>query len=287
MKQLGCSTMLYRNFSLEQALAGIRKAGGHAIELCARSSTTGQITHLDLDRHDGVDGHYQEVKQTITTHGLKIESLAISGQQISQPAGLERLIEASCQLKTNTVVVSSGGISNSEESFLQFVDKLNQASTALAGGQIRLSVKPRMGRAVHNVATAKQLMAEVDANWVGLNFDATHIYRSHPDADPVRALTELQPHIFTVRMRDHRLSREPKVGPVETQIPGNGVLDLARLTNIIKQMPNISVAILEIVGIHKLSNPNFDTVQEIVTTSISYLKPLLWEYVATPMTTII
>ena len=61
MKQLGCSTMLYRNFSLEQALAGIRKAGGHAIELCARSSTTGRITHLDLDRHDGVDGHYQEV----------------------------------------------------------------------------------------------------------------------------------------------------------------------------------------------------------------------------------
>ena len=287
MKQLGCSTMLYRNFSLEQALAGIRQAGGYAIELCARSSTTGQIAHLDLNRHDDVDGHYQEVKQAITAHGLKVESIAISGQQISQPAGLKRLIEASCQLKTDTVVVNSGGVSNSEESFLQFVDKVNQASVALAKGQIRLSIKPQMGRAVHDVATAKQLMTEVDADWVGLNFDATHIYRSHPDADPVQALTELQPHIFTVRMRDHRLSREPKVGAVGTQIPGNGVLDLAGLTSIIKQMPNISVAILEIVGIHKLPNLNFDTVQEIVTTSISYLKPLLWEYVATPMTTII
>ena len=110
MKQLGCSTMLYRNFSLEQALAGIRQAGGYAIELCARSSTTGQIAPLDLNRHDDVDGHYQEVKQAITAHGLKVESIAISGQQISQPAGLERLIEASCQLKTDTVVVNSGGV---------------------------------------------------------------------------------------------------------------------------------------------------------------------------------
>lgn len=287
MKEIGCSTMLYRNFSLKQALAGIQQAGGSAIELCARSSVTGQITHLDLNRHDDVNDYYQKVKQTITNHNLLIESIAVSNQQIAQPAELERLIEASHQLGTDTVVISSGGVSNSEESFLLFVDKINQASTILTGSQIRLSVKPRVGRAVHDVATAEQLMTKVDANWVGLNFDATHIYRSHPHADPVQALAELQPHIFTVRIRDHQVSREPKVGPVETQIPGNGGLDLVGLASIIKQMPNVSAAILEIVGTHKRPEMTFNTIQEMVTTSISYLKPLLWEYVATPMTTII
>ena len=68
-------------------------------------------------------------------------------------------------------------------------------------------------------------MTKVDANWVGLNFDATHIYRSHPHADPVQALAELQPHIFTVRIRDHQVSREPKVGPANAEClvgdPGN------------------------------------------------------------------
>ena len=287
MKKIGCSTMLYRNFSLKQALAGIQQAGGSAIELCARSSVTGQITHLDLNRHDDVNDYYQKVKQTITNHNLLIESIAVSNQQIAQPAELERLIEASHQLGTDTVVISSGGVSDSEESFLLFVDKINQASTILTGSQIRLSVKPRVGRAVHDVATAVQLMTKVDANWVGLTFDATHIYRSHPHADPVQALAELQPHIFTVRIRDHQVSREPKVGPVETQIPGNGGLDLVGLASIIKQMPNVSSAILEIVGTHKRPEMTFNTIQEMVTTSISYLKPLLWEYVATPMTTII
>lgn len=287
MKQIGCSTMLYRNFSLRQALAGIQQSGGSVIELCARQSLTGQVVHLDLNRSDDVDDHYEEVKQTINDYNFQVESIAVSNQQISQPAELERLIEASHQMGTNTVVVSSGGVSNSEESFLLFVNKINHASSILTGSQIRLSVKPRVGRAVYDVATAERLMTQVDANWVGLNFDATHIYRSHPHADPVQALSELQPHIFTVRVRDHQVSREPKVGVVETQIPGNGALDLVGLASIIKKMPNISAAILEIVGIHKRPELTFDAVQDMVVSSTSYLKPLLWEYVATPMTTII
>ena len=77
------------------------------------------------------------------------------------------------------------------------------------------------------------------------------------------------------------------MGVVETQIPGNGALDLVGLASIIKKMPNISAAILEIVGIHKRPELTFDAVQDMVVSSTSYLKPLLWEYVATPMTTII
>ncbi|MFP6719132.1 MAG: hypothetical protein VCF25_02500 [Candidatus Poribacteria bacterium] len=36
MKQLGCSTVLYGDFDLDEALAGIEKAEYHAVELCAR-----------------------------------------------------------------------------------------------------------------------------------------------------------------------------------------------------------------------------------------------------------
>ncbi len=44
MKDLGCSTILYGGFSLEQALEGIAQAGYKAIELCARP---GMAPHLE------------------------------------------------------------------------------------------------------------------------------------------------------------------------------------------------------------------------------------------------
>ena len=128
-------------------------------------------------------------------------------------------------------------------------------------------------------------MAEVNQQWVGINFDPTHLYRSQ--VDPVQAITDLQPYILNLRIRDHQLSREAKVGPVETQIPGNGVLNLAGMTNKMKQLSNISAVVLEIVGLHKPPQPSLEVVQQIVITSFNYLKPMLFEYVATPITTII
>ena len=61
MKQLGCSTLLYRHFSLAQALDGIRKAGGYAVELCGRPSVDKQFTHLDLNLDDGFDNHCKSI----------------------------------------------------------------------------------------------------------------------------------------------------------------------------------------------------------------------------------
>ena len=78
-----------------------------------------------------------------------------------------------------------------------------------------------------------------------------------------------------------------KVGPIETQIPGKGVLDLQAIADIIKMMPQISYAVLEIIGMHDKTKIKFDEIQRIVEESIAYLKPMFFEYVATPMTTIV
>ena len=48
MKALGCSTILYGRYSLEQALKGIAKAGYKAIELCARP---GMAPHLEIGKN--------------------------------------------------------------------------------------------------------------------------------------------------------------------------------------------------------------------------------------------
>ena len=72
MKQLGCSTLLYRHFSLAQALDGIRKAGGYAVELCGRPSVDKQFTHLDLNLDDGFDNHCKSIQELIAQNGLWI-----------------------------------------------------------------------------------------------------------------------------------------------------------------------------------------------------------------------
>ncbi len=285
MKQIGCSTLLYRHFSLAQALNGIRQAGGYAVELCGRPAVGKQSTHLDLKQGDQFDDHCKVIDELIVQNSLWIESIAVSGHQLDQPLVLERLTTAAHLLNVETITVSSGGLAHNDASFSQFIEKVNRVSLALAGSKIRLSIKPRVGRSVCDISSIQRLMTEVNQQWVGINFDPTHLYRSQ--VDPVQAITDLQPYILNLRIRDHQLSQEAKVGPVETQIPGNGVLDLAGMTNKMKQLPTISAVVLEIIRLHKPPKPSLEEVQQIVTTSFNYLKPMLFEYVATPMTTII
>ena len=285
MKQLGCSTLLYRNFSLAQALDGIRKAGGYAVELCGRPSGDKQFTHLDLNLDDEFDNHCKSIQELIAQNGLWIESIAINGRQLDHPLLLERLIIATGLLNVQIVTVNSGGVADNDNSFSQFVEKINRVSSLLSKSKVRLSIKPRVGRSIHDVPSIQRLMTEVNNQQVGINFDPTHLYRSQ--VDPVQALNYLEPYVLNVRIRDHQLSQEAKVGPVETQIPGNGVLDLAGITNKVKQLPNITAVVLEIVGLHKSPQPSLESVQNIVSSSFNYLKPLMFEYVATPMTTII
>ena len=70
VKDLGCSTILYGGFSLEQALEGITKAGYQAIELCARP---GMAPHLEIGK---TASYYKAIKAQVASYGLAIESIA-------------------------------------------------------------------------------------------------------------------------------------------------------------------------------------------------------------------
>lgn len=258
--QLGCSTLLFGGYPLEQALASIAAAGYAAIELAAIPS---MADHLPDDA--GPDA-YRALRRQIEGAGLAIESVGASTNLLDPAARArcERLLRAAALLGAPAITTGSGGRPDDEASFGEVVATLNELARAGAAVGVRLSIKPHVGQAAYSTPTALRLMAEVDRDWVGLNFDASHLYRA--DEDPIAALGTLAPHLVTCRIRDIA-GKQPGPGPVERQIPGRGVLDVAGLMPVIAGL-SLPYVTLEIVGARDLPLPE---VERVVRESRQYL----------------
>ena len=268
MKALGCSTILYGGFSLEQALDGIAKAGYKAIELCARP---GMAPHLEIGKPAA---YYEQIKAQVASYGLTIESIAGTGGIGLDSPEFDAVIEAAQQVDAPAIAEGAGGKSDDEKSFKQVVELVNAIASRTSQAGIKLSLKPHVNNAVYSTETALRFMQEVDREWVGINFDASHIWRTETAEDPVESLRQLKDYIATLRIRDNRESREGPIGPVETQIPGRGAIDLPALAAVMNTIDRVPYVTLEIVGTHGGTDTPFAEVQRVVEESIAYLKPM-------------
>ena len=268
MKALGCSTILYGGYSLEHALKGIANAGYKAIELCARP---GMAPHLEIGKSAS---YYEEIKAQVASYGLAIESIAGTGGIGMDSPEFDAVIEAAQQIGVSTIAEATGGKSDDTESFKQVIELVNTTATRTAQAGIKLSLKPHVNNAVYSTETALRFMQEIDREWVGLNFDASHIWRTAEAEDPVESLRQLKDYIATLRIRDNRESRDGPIGPVETQIPGKGSIDLLAVASVMNTIDHVPYVTLEIVGTHGGTDTPLDKVQRVVEASITYLKPL-------------
>jgi sugar phosphate isomerase/epimerase len=268
MKTLGCSTILYGGFSLEQALEGIATAGYKAIELCARP---GMAPHLEIGKPAS---YYKEIRSRVASHGLAIESIAGTGGIGMDSPEFDAVIEAAEQVGAPVIAEGAGGKSEDEESFKQVVELVNATTARTSRAGIKLSLKPHVNNAVYSTETALRLMEQVDHEWVGINFDASHIWRTASAEDPVKSLQQLRGYIATLRIRDNGASREGPIGPVKTQIPGQGSIDLPALAAVMNTIDHTPYVTLEIVGTHGGTDTPLVEVQRVVEESIGYLAPL-------------
>ncbi|MBN1641232.1 MAG: sugar phosphate isomerase/epimerase [Anaerolineae bacterium] len=277
--KLGCSTILYGGYTLGQALDGIARAGYAGIELCARP---GMAPHVEMDRPDS---YYLAIRDQVADRGLFIESLAGTGGISIASDAFPRVLEVAKLLGTPFVAEGAGGQAPAVEderfapefqaSLKGFVDILNRASAHAAAYGIKLTIKPHVGTAIYSRESILMAMQEVDREWVGINYDPSHIWRSSaPNQDPVATLEAVKPYVFTLRIRDNRASRERPIGPVEKQIPGNGALDLPALAAVMKRVDQALCATLEIVGTHGGTGYALEDVQSVVERSFAYLQPL-------------
>jgi len=278
--QLGCSTILFGAYSLDDALDGIAKAGYKAIELCARP---GMAPHVEMNQPAA---YYAEIKQKIADRGLVIESLGGTGGISLHSDEFPRALEVAGMLGAPMIAEGAGGQSPAveddsfkpeyENSLQGVVDILNKAADQAATFGVRLTIKPHVGTAIYSRKSILKAMPDLNQEWIGINFDPTHIWRCGTGEDPVETLRAVKQYVFTLRIRDNRASRERPIGPVENQIPGKGALDLHALTAEMKTIENrVPYATLEIVGTHKGTGWAIEAVQDVIEQSFAYLQPLL------------
>ncbi|NLE44201.1 MAG: sugar phosphate isomerase/epimerase [Chloroflexi bacterium] len=276
--KLGCSTILYGGYSLDEALDGIAKAGYAAIELCARP---GMAPHVEIGKSDS---YYLNIKNQIASRGLAIESLAGTGGISMTSDDFPRVLEAARLLGAPMIAEGAGGeapmVENDafapeyEASLHGVIDILNRAAEQSAEYGVKLAIKPHVGTAIYSCKSILKAMPQLNADWIGLNYDASHIWRSGTGEDPLDTLRQVKQYAITFRIRDNRASRERPIGPVENQIPGNGVLDLPALAQEMQTTERAQYVVLEIVGTHNGTGYSLESVQGVVDRSFAYLSPL-------------
>ena len=250
--QLGCSTLLYGALPLDRALDGIKRAGYKAIELCA---IQGMANHVPDDL--GREG-YRDLVLKVNERGFWIESIGVSTNLLDGQAAfrLVRLLKAATLFGAPYITTGPGGLSDDEESFKKVVSTLNELAKTASDIGTRISIKPHVKSAVYSTKTALRLMQEVDSRWIGLNVDPSHLWRTPEQEIPEETIPQLLPYLFTARIRDTK-GRELPIGPVETQIPGGGSMNLTAIVGAIKQKPGLEWLTLEIVGTHTSTDAEY------------------------------
>ncbi len=259
--KLGCSTLLFGGYDLDTALEGISAAGYQGIELCAIPNMG---LHVEPDKPDS---YYAEIKQKIADRGLEIESLGGSGNILTEEGRrrFEALLRAAEKLGAPYVTTGPGGRSDDEESFRAVVQTINEITKTCRATGVKMSIKPHVRQAVYNSATALRLRQEVDPEWVGINFDPTHVFRV--GEPPHEACRKLKDHIFTLRFRDTE-STELAIGSVEGQIPGKGVMPLDEIVAAMKEVP-VEFVTVEMVGAKDFP---LEEVQRVIQETMEYMK---------------
>jgi sugar phosphate isomerase/epimerase len=157
-----------------------------------------------------------------------------------------------------------------DASFKEVVRAVNEAIPDCRSRKVKLSVKPHVNNAVYDTETAYRLMREVDREWVGINYDPTHVWRSGKMEIPEQTVGRILDDILSLRIRDVK-GRQTAIGPVEGQIAPNGDLNLPALAAEFKKSRKVEYAVLEIVGTKDYAVAQVD---DVIRRSFDYFKPL-------------
>ena len=255
-----------RREALEDAdyvIVAILVGGYEAIELCS-------IPGMGADHipDDASPAEVADIERAVAGRGLAIDSIGGSCN-LADPEARKRfvrLMELAAEVGAPVVASGPGGVSDDEESFAGVVKAMAELGRRGEELGVRVAIKPHHSSAAYSTPTARRLMAEVDSEWVRLNFDASHIFRANED--PVESLRTLAPFVSNARIRDAKTIVKG-VPPLEDQVCGAGIMDLPGLVRTMRGIDGLDYVVLEIVGTNGLS---LDQIQPLAEKSAEYLR---------------
>ena len=150
------------------------------------------------------------------------------------------------KLSIPVVAVRSEGKMGDKEATKQALKYIEKLCEIAESRGTTLAVKSHVGHSFYNTATLIQLLDEVNSRALGINFDASNIYRAGDD--PAEAVLKLGSRIIHTHIRDCSADRKQSRTPVEVQIAGRGVLDWPKILRCLKDVGYDKAIDTQIIG---------------------------------------
>ena len=238
--KIGCNTVLFASLPVEEALQHIAWAGFEAAEL----SCINNAKHVwpDID-----DAAVERVKEAAARLGLELVAMEAVAD-LAKPDKREWFYSAlALAKKLGVPLVSTGsGGPDSPEALEAVLKVLPEVAKEAERQGVKVSLKAHVNAAVHDVETALAAVKAANSPWLGINYDATHLFREGEDI--LDAWDRLAPHVVHIHFRDLKGGANKEIGPPAFQVPGKGTLDLPSLLERIVNSGYSGALDLEVIG---------------------------------------
>ncbi len=197
MLKLGCNSVIFSQLDLYGALQHIAWAGFKGAELCHQQ---GWGMHVELNTKKS---YIDEVKWTAKKHQVELWAIhaGFEGKTDAERIVLmTQVFDVASKLEIPVVSIRAFGKANDKEATKQEFKYLREINNRAESKGVRLSVKPHQGASVYNMASALQMVNEIDTPSLGVGFDPLHLTRGGDD--PAEVVLKLGKKIAHAQFHD-------------------------------------------------------------------------------------
>jgi sugar phosphate isomerase/epimerase len=222
--KLGCNTVLFNQLDLYGALQHIAWAGYDGVEL---AYMTNMAQHIEIN----TDKRYiDDIKSMTRKHGLELFAIEVYFGNLPDKEKMRlmmKVFDIAFKLSIPVVAIRSEGKTGDIQTTKQVIKYIRKLCEQAESREIKLAVKPHVGHSFYNTSTLLELLDEVNSPALGVNLDASNLYRAGDD--PVEAVARLGKKIVHTHIRDCSPDRSQNRTPLDLQIAGRGILDWPKI----------------------------------------------------------
>jgi len=212
--KLGINTVLFKQYTLREAMAAAKRAGYDGVEL---SAIEGMCEHLLLDAWQD---QAEDIHTMAQEFGLELLSMEVASLDETR---LAKAFAAAQAIGIPIVNVGPGGASDDAESLRLSIETLTERARCAAAYGVILCTKAHVGAAIYNTSTTLRAMEAISDASFGIDMDPSHIHRA--GEAPERVLQAVISRVRHVHIRDCK-GPGPAPGAPELQACGRGDIDL-------------------------------------------------------------
>lgn len=214
MVKLGVNTVLFKPFTVIEAMKAIKLAGYDGVEL---SAIAGMCEHLVLDDWQN---SAPPIKAAAEEIGIELLSMEVASLD---EARLTKAFEAAQYLGIPVVNVGPGGKSDEPGNLEAAIETLNARAELAEKYGVSLCCKAHVGAAIYNTPTTIKAAETIQSPAFGVDMDPSHIHRA--GEKPENALASVVKYMKHVHIRDCK-GPGPSPGEPALQACGRGEINL-------------------------------------------------------------